>query len=119
WDGPAAILFSDGVKLGAVLDRNGLRPLRWWLTDDNTLTLSSEVGVLEIDEAHVVQKDRLHPGRMLLVDTKEKRLISDEECKKYYVNSHPYGEWLDRCLLKLKNLPAPEKKTVIMKQEER
>ena len=119
WDGPAAILFSDGVKLGAVLDRNGLRPLRWWLTDDNTLTLSSEVGVLEIDEAHVVQKDRLHPGRMLLVDTKEKRLISDEECKKYYVNSHPYGEWLDRCLLKLKNLPAPEKKTVIMKQAER
>ncbi len=119
WDGPAAILFSDGVKLGAVLDRNGLRPLRWWLDTKQTLTLSSEVGVLDIDETRIVKKDRLHPGRMLLVDIEEKRLISDEECKQNYVNSKPYGEWLDRCLLKLKDLPALEKKTAIMTQNER
>ena len=119
WDGPAAILFSDGEKLGAVLDRNGLRPLRWWLNDEQTLTLSSEVGVLPIDEAHIVRKDRLRPGQMLLVDTKEHRLISDAQCKARYVNSHPYGEWLDRCLHRLKDLPAPEKKTQVLTQKER
>ena len=119
WDGPAAILFSDGEKLGAVLDRNGLRPLRWWLDDKQTLTLSSEVGVLEIDEAHIVKKDRLRPGKMLLVDTVQKRLVSDEECKDAFTGSKPYGEWLDRCLLKLRDLPAPEKKTVLLTKQQR
>lgn len=119
WDGPAAILFSDGEKLGAVLDRNGLRPLRWWLSDDQTLTLSSEVGVLAVEEEHIVRKDRLHPGSMLLADTKSKRLLLDAECKAPYVHAHPYGEWLDRHLLMLKNLPAPEKKTLVLTQPQR
>ena len=77
WDGPAAILFSDGQKVGAVLDRNGLRPSRYYLTSDNMLILSSEVGVLDIDEKKIVKKSRLEPGKMLLVDTKKKKLIED------------------------------------------
>lgn len=119
WDGPAAILFSDGEKVGAVLDRNGLRPSRYYLTSDNMLILSSEVGVLDIDEKKIVKKSRLEPGKMLLVDTKKKELIEDYDLKNEYASSNPYGEWLDNHLLYLKDLPAPDKKTHIHSQHER
>lgn len=119
WDGPAAILFSDGQKVGAVLDRNGLRPSRYYLTSDNMLILSSEVGVLDIDEKKIVKKSRLEPGKMLLVDTKKKKLIEDYDLKNAYASSNPYGEWLDNHLLYLKDLPAPDKKTHIHSQHER
>ncbi len=107
WDGPAAILFSDGDTVGAVLDRNGLRPSRYYITDDNMLILSSEVGVLDIPSEHIVKKSRLEPGKMLLVDTANKRIISDEECKKYYATRKPYGEWLDQNLVRLDELKMP------------
>ena len=107
WDGPAAILFSDGDTVGAVLDRNGLRPSRYYITDDNMLILSSEVGVLDIPAEHIVKKSRLEPGKMLLVDTKSRRIISDEECKKYYATRKPYGEWLDQNLVRLDELKMP------------
>lgn len=119
WDGPAAILFSDGQKVGAVLDRNGLRPSRYYLTSDNMLILSSEVGVLDIDEKKIVKKSRLEPGKMLLADTKKKKLIEDYDLKNEYASSNPYGEWLDNHLLYLKDLPAPDKKTHIHSQHER
>ena len=119
WDGPAAILFSDGEKVGAVLDRNGLRPSRYYLTSDNMLILSSEVGVLDIDEKKIIKKSRLEPGKMLLVDTKKKELIEDYDLKKEYASSNPYGEWLDTYLLHLEDLPAPDKKTHIHSQHER
>lgn len=119
WDGPAAILFSDGEKVGAVLDRNGLRPSRYYLTSDNMLILSSEVGVLDIDEKKIVKKSRLEPGKMLLVDTVKKELIEDYDLKNEYASSNPYGEWLDNHLLYLKDLPAPDKKTHIHSQHER
>lgn len=119
WDGPAAILFSDGEKVGAVLDRNGLRPSRYYLTSDNMLILSSEVGVLDIDEKKIVKKSRLEPGKMLLVDTKKKELIEDYDLKNEYASSNPYGEWLDTYLLHLKDLPASDKKTHIHSQHER
>ena len=107
WDGPAAILFSDGESMGAVLDRNGLRPARYYVTTDNTLILSSEVGVLPIPEEKIIKKDRLKPGQMLLVDTVKKRIITDEECKQSYAMRKPYGQWLSQHLLSLKELPAP------------
>ncbi len=119
WDGPAAILFSDGDKMGAILDRNGLRPSRYYVLADNTLILSSEVGVLDIDPSKIVRKSRLQPGKILLVDTEQKRIISDEECKAYYSQRKPYGEWLDQHLLKLKDLPIPNKKIPTHSQEER
>lgn len=119
WDGPAAILFSDGQKVGAVLDRNGLRPSRYYLTSDNMLILSSEVGVLDMDEKKIVKKSRLEPGKMLLVDTVKKELIEDYDLKNEYAHSNPYGEWLDNHLLHLKDLPAPDKKTHIHSQPER
>ena len=104
WDGPASILFTDGDVMGAVLDRNGLRPSRYYITDD---ILSSEVGVLEVDPAKIVKKDRLRPGRMLLVDTVNGRLISDEEIKEKYAKAKPYGEWLDSNLVHLSDLKIP------------
>lgn len=110
WDGPAAILFTDGELVGATLDRNGLRPSRYYVTDDGRLILSSEVGVLDIAPEHIVKKSRLEPGRMLLVDTKQKRIISDEECKSYYAHRSPYGEWLDQNLLHLASLPLKNHK---------
>ena len=119
WDGPAAILFSDGKKVGAVLDRNGLRPSRYYLTSDNLLILSSEVGVLDIDESKIIKKARLEPGKMLLVDTEKKQLIEDYDLKQAYATSHPYGEWIDGHLLHLQDLPAPDKKTKIHTQHER
>ena len=107
WDGPASIVFSDGDLIGAVLDRNGLRPSRYYITEDGYLILSSEVGVLDINPAKVVQKERLHPGKMLLVDTVRGRVIDDDELKEKYAVSQPYGEWLDRYLVKLKDLKIP------------
>jgi len=117
WDGPAAILFSDGDLVGATLDRNGLRPSRYYVTDDGRLILSSEVGVLDIPPEHIVKKSRLEPGRILLVDTKQKRIISDEECKAYYARRQPYGEWLDRNLLHLSQLPIPNRRVETHEQE--
>lgn len=119
WDGPAAILFSDGDLLGATLDRNGLRPSRYYITSDNTLILSSEVGVLDIPEEKILQKSRLMPGRILLVDTVQKRLISDEECKQQFARQFPYGEWLDKNLLQLHELTIPNRKIPVYSQEER
>ncbi len=119
WDGPAAIFFSDGDTFGAVLDRNGLRPSRYYITDDNTLILSSEVGVLDVDPAHILKKSRLEPGKMLLVDTVKKRLISDAECKNTYATRRPYGEWLDMNLVRLKDLAIPNRKVENHSQEER
>ena len=110
WDGPAAILFSDGDQVGAVLDRNGLRPARYYLTDDGRLILSSEVGVLEVDPAHIVKKSRLEPGKMLLVDAVQGRVIDDGEIKERYAARNPYGEWLDRNLVKLRDLPIPNRR---------
>ena len=119
WDGPAAILFTDGELFGATLDRNGLRPSRYYITDDNRLILSSEVGVLPIKPEHIVKKSRLTPGRILLVDTAKKRIISDEECKEYYSRRKPYGEWLDSNLIHLAALPIPNHKVPSEPQEER
>ena len=110
WDGPASILFSDGDVMGAILDRNGLRPSRYYVTDDGRLILSSEVGVLELDESHILRKERLHPGKILLVDTKKGALISDEELKEQYAKAHPYGEWLDSNLLHLSDLKIPNRR---------
>lgn len=110
WDGPAAVVFSDGDSVGAVLDRNGLRPCRWYLTNDDTLILSSEVGVLDIPEEKIVKKSRLKPGRMLLVDTLKQKIIEDEDLKSYYAHRKPYGEWLDANLIYLKDLPIPNRK---------
>ena len=112
WDGPASILYSDGDVMGAVLDRNGLRPSRYYICDDGRLILSSEVGVLPIDEAHILKKERLHPGKMLLVDTRQGKIYTDEEIKEKYAHKEPYGEWLDSNLISLKDLKIPNKKVV-------
>ena len=109
WDGPASILFSDGDVMGAVLDRNGLRPSRYYVTNDDQLILSSEVGVLEVPEEKIVKKERLHPGKMLLVDTVKGEIIDDDTLKEKYANRQPYGEWLDNNLVQLKNLKIPNK----------
>lgn len=119
WDGPASILFSDGDIMGAVLDRNGLRPSRYYITDDDNVILSSEVGALEIDPEHIVCKERLRPGRMLLVDTVQGKLIDDEELKERYASRQPYGEWLDSKLVNLKDLKIPNKKVEEHTPEER
>lgn len=110
WDGPASILFSDGDIMGAVLDRNGLRPSRYYITDDGCLILSSEVGALPISPEKIVSKERLRPGKMLLVDTVEGRLIDDDELKERYASKQPYGEWLDSNLVNLKDLKIPNAK---------
>ena len=107
WDGPASILFSDGDIMGAVLDRNGLRPSRYYITSDDQLILSSEVGVLPVDAAKIVKKDRLRPGKMLLVDTVKGEIIDDDTLKEMYAKRRPYGEWLDSNLVSLKELKIP------------
>ena len=119
WDGPAAILFSDGDIMGAVLDRNGLRPARYYVTKDRRLILASEVGVLDIPSENIVCKSRLEPGKMLLVDMNEKRVVSDSECKEYYAAKQPYGEWLDEHLVTLSELPVPNSKVPTYTKEER
>ncbi|MFH8343274.1 glutamate synthase large subunit [Streptomyces sp. NPDC018045] len=108
WDGPACVTFTDGTQVGAVLDRNGLRPGRYWVTDDGLVVLSSEVGVLDIDPARVVRKGRLQPGRMFLVDTAEHRIIEDDEIKAQLAAENPYQEWLDAGLIELADLPERE-----------
>lgn len=119
WDGPASLLFSDGDIAGAVLDRNGLRPSRYYITSDNLLILSSEVGVLDVPDDMIVKKSRVRAGRMLLVDTVQKRIIEDDELKESYAARRPYGEWLDMNLKTLKDLPLPARAVHAMTQEQR
>ncbi len=119
WDGPASILFSDGDLMGAVLDRNGLRPSRYYITTDDQLILSSEVGVFEISPEKIVRKDRLRPGRMLLVDTVKGELIDDEVLKEGFASRRPYGEWLNSNLVALKELRIPNQKVIEFSDEER
>ena len=107
WDGPASIAFTDGKMIGAVLDRNGLRPSRYYVTKDDLVIMASEAGVLDVPPEDVVQKGRLQPGRMFLVDTEQGRIIDDEEIKRTVALEHPYGRWLDQYLVHLKDLPAP------------
>ncbi len=108
WDGPACVVFTDGSQVGAVLDRNGLRPGRYWVTDDGLVVLASEVGVLDLDPASIVRKGRLQPGRMFLVDTVEHRIVEDDEIKARLAAEHPYPEWLHAGLVQLSDLPERE-----------
>ncbi|MFD3802674.1 glutamate synthase large subunit [Streptomyces sp. NPDC058611] len=108
WDGPACVTFTDGTQVGAVLDRNGLRPGRYWVTDDGLVVLGSEVGVLDIDPAKVVRKGRLQPGKMFLVDTAQKRIIEDSEIKAELAGAAPYAEWLETGEIELTDLPERE-----------
>ncbi len=108
WDGPACVVFTDGSQIGAVLDRNGLRPSRYWVTDDGLVVLASEVGVLDLDPATIVRKGRLQPGRMFLVDTDEHRIIEDEEVKTELAAENPYGEWLHAGLIHLDDITERE-----------
>ncbi len=110
WDGPASILFSDGDVMGAVLDRNGLRPSRYYVTSDGYVILSSEVGVLLVPEEKIVLKERLHPGKMLLVDTLQGRIIEDAQLKEMYASKQPYGEWLDSNLMELRDIKIPNER---------
>jgi len=122
WDGPASIAFTDGKKIGAVLDRNGLRPSRYYVTKDDRVIMASEVGVLEVPADQVVQKGRLQPGRMFLIDTEEGRIISDEEIKGKITTERPYRLWLKEHLVHLDDLPPaptlpePDAKTLLQRQ---
>ena len=109
WDGPAAIAFTDGRQIGATLDRNGLRPARYYVTDDDDVIMASEMGVLPIPEDKIVKKWRLQPGKMLLIDLEEKRIISDDEVKSKLANLHPYQQWLDRTQIVLEDMPPATK----------
>src|SRR5262249_12614557 len=109
WDGPAAIAFTDGRCIGATLDRNGLRPARYLVTKDDRILMASEMGVLPIDENDIVQKWRLQPGKMLLVDLVEGRLVPDEEIKAKFAKLHPYKQWLDNTQVQLEKLPPVKK----------
>ena len=108
WDGPASVTFTDGTVIGAVLDRNGLRPSRYWVTDDDLVVMASEVGVIDIDPAKVVTKGRLQPGKMFLIDTAEGRIVDDEEIKGTLAAEHPYAEWLEQGMAELVDLPERE-----------
>jgi glutamate synthase (ferredoxin) len=108
WDGPASIAFTDGEVIGAVLDRNGLRPSRYYVTKDDMVVMASEVGVLEIPPENILIKERLHPGRIFMVDTRQGRIIDDAELKKEYATQYPYAEWLKANLMPLDKLPAPK-----------
>ncbi|MBV6425216.1 MAG: Ferredoxin-dependent glutamate synthase 1 [Steroidobacteraceae bacterium] len=122
WDGPASIAFTDGVQIGAVLDRNGLRPSRYYVTRDDVVIMASEAGVLDIAPEDIVRKGRLQPGRMFLVDTAQGRIIEDEEIKREIVTGRPYRQWLDEHLVHLKSLPAapevpaPDHDTLLQRQ---
>jgi glutamate synthase (ferredoxin) len=121
WDGPASIAFTDGTVIGAVLDRNGLRPSRYYVTKDDLVIMASEVGVLDIPPANILVKERLHPGRIFLVDTAQGRIIDDEEIKTGLAAEHPYGDWLRANLVHLEDLPAhalpePDHETVLTRQ---
>jgi glutamate synthase domain-containing protein 2/glutamate synthase domain-containing protein 1/glutamate synthase domain-containing protein 3 len=123
WDGPASLAFTDGTVIGAVLDRNGLRPSRYYVTRDGLVVLASEVGVLDIPPADVVIKERLHPGRIFLVDTAQGRIISDEEIKRELAREYPYAEWLKEHLIPIEEvapspfLPPPDHATVLRRQQ--
>jgi glutamate synthase (ferredoxin) len=123
WDGPASIAFTDGTVIGAVLDRNGLRPSRYYVTKDDLVIMASEVGVLDIPPEDVLIKERLHPGRIFLVDTAQGRIIDDAELKHAYATEHPYGEWLKQHLVSLEELPEPphvhepDHETVLQRQQ--
>jgi glutamate synthase (NADPH/NADH) large chain len=106
WDGPAAIAFTDGVRIGATLDRNGLRPARYIVTDDDLVVMASEVGVLPIPESRIIKKWRLQPGKMFLIDTEQGRIIDDRELKEQLAKTHPYKEWIKRIRIRLDDLPA-------------
>ena len=108
WDGPASVTFTDGEVIGAVLDRNGLRPSRYWVTDDDLVVMASEVGVIDIDPAKVVTKGRLQPGKMFLIDTRRGRIVDDEEIKSELAAEHPYRAWLTDGLVELEDLPERE-----------
>jgi glutamate synthase (ferredoxin) len=123
WDGPASIAFTDGVRVGAVLDRNGLRPSRYYVTEDGLVIMASEVGVLDVPPEKVLRKGRLQPGRMFLVDTAQRRIIADEEIKHTIVAEHPYAEWLREHSVSLADLPPgpvahePDHDTVLQRQQ--
>jgi glutamate synthase (NADPH/NADH) large chain len=108
WDGPAAVAFTDGKFIGATLDRNGLRPARYFITDDDLIVMSSEMGVLDIPQEKIVRKWRLQPGKMLLVDIEHGRIVSDEELKRELAAQRPYQDWLDRTQIRLEDIPMPE-----------
>jgi len=108
WDGPAAMVFTDGRQVCAALDRNGLRPARYWVTDDDLVVLASESGVLPIPESRIVKKWRLQPGKMFLIDLEQGRIIDDEELKTQYANARPYRQWIENVRVKLDDIPAPE-----------
>ena len=114
WDGPATVPFTDGRYIGAVLDRNGLRPSRYTITKDRFVILSSETGVIDIDPANVEEKGRVQPGKMFLVDLEQKRVISDEEMKLEMARSKPYQQWLNANLYKIEDLPCQEKEKTLM-----
>lgn len=122
WDGPASIAFSDGRYIGALLDRNGLRPSRYWVTNDDTIIMASETGVLPVPQENVVKKGRLEPGKMFLIDTQEGRIIDDSEIKHDYATRKPYGEWLKNNVVDLADLPKPrhvhdlDEKTLLERQ---
>src|SRR4051812_11096663 len=123
WDGPASIAFTDGVRIGAILDRNGLRPSRYYVTEDGLVVMSSEVGVLDIPPAKVLRKGRLAPGRMFLVDTGQQRIVDDEELKERIARQAPYAEWLRDSMLRMQDLPPavralhPEREALLRRQE--
>ncbi len=108
WDGPASIAFTDGEVIGAVLDRNGLRPSRYWVTEDGLVIMASEVGVVDVDQASIIEKGRLQPGRMFFIDTREGRIIRDDEIKANLAASRPYAEWLEQNLVEITDLPRRE-----------
>src|SRR5450432_4664354 len=107
WDGPAAIAFTDGRQIGATLDRNGLRPARFIITDQDHVIMASEVGVLDVPEERIARKWRLQPGKMLLIDTEEGRIVEDEEIKSTLAGARPYADWLRQTQFKLADLPDP------------
>ena len=108
WDGPASVAFTDGEMIGAVLDRNGLRPSRYWVTDDDLVVMASEVGVIDVEPSKIVAKGRLQPGKMFLIDTREGRIVGDDEIKSELASLHPYGEWLAEGMVALPDLPERE-----------
>ena len=108
WDGPAAVAFTDGTLVGATLDRNGLRPARYYITSDDMIILASEVGVTDIDESKIIAKERLHPGKMLLIDTSKGKIVSDDEIKSYEASHKPYAEWVKKTLVDIEDFPVNE-----------
>src|SRR2546428_107190 len=124
WDGPASIAFTDGIRIGAVLDRNGLRPSRYYVTKDDLVIMASEAGVLPVEPERIAIKGRLQPGRMFLVDTEQGRIVADEELKTKFARAHPYQEWLHKNhglrndMAPPSQVHKPDHKTVTMRQQE-